>query len=324
MSHSINFYEFAPSAVEQQSVTIVFCLNQSQEMHHQYLAHFLTIIQSRKMICKALYTTPVSTEDCITFLEHTPCSFIICMDNSYLPFITQAHTKLFLAAPIICVDWGEPVAAPTPLPQKCFVVTTALPFFVEQMCSLIPQIPTIEKVCIVYCPQDLILKPLVPILETWLTARNYKTKVASRTASITGNDVIMFAQFDMVIFFCRNTPSDYLTRLATVCKEQRTILYAANPIATHYGVPCTFGPNIQSMAKQTIQMLFEYLSTNTATSPSMVEYQLIINSYEVENHPLLATGLASFIALAKKTTVITPTTADKVSAYLRLEQVPLE
>ena len=324
MQNSIKLYEYTPSLIENQTITILFCMNQSQELHTKYLSHFLALIQHHKITCKPIYTKPVTVDDCIAFLRHTPCSFIICMDNDYLRLISQAHSRLFLAAPIICVDWGEPVSPPTPLPQKCFVVTTALPFFVEQMCSIVRYIPTIQKVCLLYCPQDLLLMSLLPNFEAWFKSRNYDVRTLQRMPTITGNDVIALAAFDMVIFLCRNAPSDYLTRLTTVCKEQHTILYISNPIGVHYGAPCAFGPHLEKLAAQTLQVMIEFLSTSTVSSPTVVDYQLSINTTEVAQLPLLSAGLNSFIALASKTTVITPTTADKVSAYLRLEQVPLE
>jgi len=323
MSALIKTYEFIPSKAEQQEITVLFCLNKNDELHTLYVSHFLPLCVSENIICKALYFTPTSAEQCLAFLHYTPCSFIVCLDNNYLPHLTSAHTKLFLSAPLICVDWAAPVTPPALLPQQCFFVTPTITVFVEQFCNLILYMPTIRKVGILYCPQDPILMPLLPTLEGWLTQHSYTTKAIKRTPSITGADVVLFADFDLIIFLCRNAPQDYMTRLATVCKEQQTILYVSSPAAIGYGAPCAFGPNLKGQARATLQVIRSYLS-NTPPQPIQVDYEISINKNEVNIHPLLAPTLSPLISLAKNTTVIAPATADKVLAYLRLEQVPLE
>lgn len=78
------------------------------------------------------------------------------------------------------------------------------------------------------------------------------------------------------------------------------------------------------MVNEAVGVLSRYLSTNTVGQTIYVGYQLLINSYEVANNQLLASSLNFFMALSQTITIATPTTPDKVSAYLRLEQVPLE
>ncbi len=317
-------YSLIGATTESLSISVVFCLNENNPFSMLYLSHFVELCHAQKITYKVILFTPTTVDACITFLQHKPCTFIVCLDNNYLPALMQAHTKLFLAAPVICVDWAAPTENPAPITQKCFIISTPITFFAQQLCNFIVNLPTVQKICILFCPQDQLFVSLLPSIEGWLTTRNYEYKKIERMPSITGNDVILFSQFDLIIFLCRNTPDDYMTRLATVCREQHTILYVTNPVSIAHGAPCAFGPHLKQMAQMTLHVMREYLATGMYINPTLVEYELIINKYEVAQNPIFLASLESFMTLAEKTTVITPTTSDKVSAYLRLEQVPLE
>lgn len=305
-------------------LTVAFCLHAHNEYHEQYIALFLRLCTLRGLHCKALRLSPLDLESSIESISHIPLALIVCLDNQYAALMLLTRAKLHISAPLVFVDLDLPKALPIPLPAKCICIATDLTTFVSDMCSLIPTIQSIHTVGILYDQTDQILTPLLPEIVAWLEKRDYVAKAIVRKPTITSADVLVFGSCDMLIFLSRSAPEDYQQRLATVCKQQHTMLYATTPSALSYGASFVFTPNMHHMADEAVSVLSRYLSTNTVSPTIYIGYQLLINSYEVANNKLLAASLNLFMTLSQTITIATPTTPEKVSAYLRLEQIPLE
>jgi hypothetical protein len=307
-----------------QAITLAVCTQQNNSSHAQYIRRLVQACAAEHIACTVIPLYTHHTEQITTALEHQPLTAILCLDNTYAQSILIARAKLHSSAPLIFADLCLPATLPTPLPPKCMAVSVSMTHFVPEMCHLITHMPSIKTIVLVYDEYDEPLCTLLPDMHAWLIARNYAVHTTIRKPTITRHDVIDYAQYDLMIFLCRRAPDDYLQRLALICKEQQTLLYVADSTALTTGALFTFGPNITHMIQETIDALLKYTLTNTLQSSATIPYQCAVNTYELAAYEPYHTELESFLDLARITTIINPTTADKVAAYLQLELIPLE
>jgi hypothetical protein len=312
------------ASTAEHTITLAVCMQQANNTHAHYIRRLIQSCAAHTIACTIIPVHTTQIQQIITLLERQPLTAILCLDNSFAHAILIARAKIHSSAPLIFSDLTVPLSIPHPLPPKCMTLSTPLTHFVPEMCHIITHMPSIRFIMLMYDEHDELLCSLVPDMHAWLIARNYTVHTTVRKPTITRHDVMDYAQYNLIIFLCRNAPEEYLQRLTLVRKEQNTLLYAADSTALNQGAVCTFGPNINHMIQETVNALLKYKLTNTLENSVVIPYLSTINTYELASYTPYAAELASLLTLARNTTIINPTTADKVTAYLQLERIPLE
>jgi len=305
------------------TITVAFCIHRNNPTHEQFISFFLNLGKTRALSCRVIRVYPTSADAVIEAIERTPLTLIVCLDNQLAPAVLQAKNKLLISAPLIFVDIEQPKNA-AHLPPSCVTISTPTALFTERFCSILTCMPNIKKVGILYDRNDAILANFLTPLTEWLAAHSFQPNAVARKPNISSSDILFIRSLDLLILLCRSTPSDYLERLVVVCKKQNTILYATHHAGFFAGAPFAFVPPVASMAKEAVNILIRYLNTNSIGSPVQVDCQLLVNNHEVRNNAALAGQINTFLDLSQSIKIATPTTAEKISAYLRLEQAPLE
>jgi hypothetical protein len=305
-------------------ITLAVCLQQTNSFHALYIKRLVQTCATHNITCSIIPLSTTSTEHIVSILEHQPLTAILCIDNTFAPAILVARAKLHSSAPLIFCDAAIPASIPHPLPPKCMTISTSIPHFIGEMCHLITHLPSVNTIMILYDEHDPLFSLLAPDFYTLLVARNYKVHLAIRKATITRHDVIDYAAYNLILLLSRRAPEEYLQRLALVCKEQHILLYAAHAHALAHGAVFGFTPSISALIQETVNALLKYTVTGTMPSSVVVPFECGINTYELASHPQAAQDLESLLTFARNVTILHPTTADKVAAYLQLELIPLE
>ncbi len=309
---------------EAASLTVAFAVNPNNEHHEKHIALFLRQCATHKILCKPVRLSPASTEDAVDILGHVALTLMVCLDNNYAAHMLHAKTRLHISAPLLFADLDIPKTVLSPLPPKCVTVTPETAYFASYFCSIVPTLPNVRVITILHDQHDIVLGPLIPEINAWLEERNYEIKKIARNPTIISDDLLAIASSDLVLFMSKSTPDDYARRLVNVCKQHKTLLYSTNPTLLAHGAHFAFTVNQHDVVQESIAIFIRYLTNNVISSTATIRYQLLINSYEVAHNKTLATSLDPFMKLSQTITVIAPTTPEKVSAYLRLEQIPLE
>lgn len=312
------------SSAEALACIAVFCVPPHHEEHELYIRTFKERCALENINCTAIKCTPLSVDHFIETCGSLTINIIVCLDNNYASMLHAAYSKMRSSALLLFIDWGAPAALPTPLPAKYKVITAQPLPTTEQLCSLIPSIATVHTVGLLYDPADQAFINLIEPIAQWLESRAYRTTTLMRKPTISTMEITAFGACDMLIFLCKVAPEEYIHRLATVCKQQHTLLYATNQAALAHGAAFAFVPHVPHLARATTSLLKQYVTSNALENPEPLTHQLLINELEVAENPLLTSSLQKFMQLARTLTVFTPTPPDKVCAYLRLEQIPLE
>ena len=301
-----------------------FCVPAHHEEHELYIRAFAEQCAEENILCTIIKCTPLSVDHVIETLGSCTVNIIVCLDNNYASMLHAAYAKMQCSALLLFIDWGHPTALAAPLPPKYKVIAPDPALITEQLCGLITSIPAIHTVGLLYDPADQALTNLIAPITEWLEKRTYHITTIVRKPTISTIDINAFSACDMLIFLCKVAPEEYIQRLATVCKQHNTVLYATNHTALSHGAAFAFVPHIANLARTSISLLKHYVTSNTLDIPETLTYQLLINELEILDNSFLTSSLKKFMQLARTLTVFTPTPPDKVSAYLRLEQIPLE
>jgi len=319
-----NPFDSLHGRTEPTPLTVAFAMTPHNEHHEKHIALFVQSCSTHKITCRPLRISPSSTEDVVAAINQVALTLIVCLDNNYASFVLQAKNKLHISAPVVFIDLEAPKSIQAPLPPKCVAIVPETAHFATHFCSVIPTLPNIRVITILYDQQDPVLSPRVPEIKTWLEQRNYTVNVTTRKPTIISDDLLSIASSELLLFISKSTPEDYAKRLINVCRQHKTLLYTTNATLLAHGAPFAFAVNQECAVAENVAVFNRYLHSNVVSTTANIPYQLLINSYEVASNKALSASLDPFIKLSQIITIVTPTTPEKVSAYLRLEQIPLE
>jgi len=305
-------------------LAIAFFVGRRGEYHESFIGYLVRLFRKYNIPLTITRLDSTSLSSMASTLQQQAFSAIFCLDNTLLPDIARARTLSQTTPPLFAID----LAPPTPLEHDTSaphgVITARIEQFATHFCSIFSFLKNITSVGILYDAHDPLFSTLQTDIELLLQSKNYLVASTPRKPTCTSSDMQLVHSCDVLIFLCRSAPADYVQRLTTICKEQKTILYTTHRIAFAHGAPFTFLPDTAHAAQNACEMLFNYFAHQTIEEMDKTPFQLFINPEEIPHYASLEDNLADITAFLKAITVVHPTATEKVAAYLRLEHTSLE
>jgi len=306
------------------AIVIAVCLPSNNDDHELLLTHIAAACKQALLDCSFIRLTPTTIAALAETLDASKIDFILCLDANYARLLSAACTSIHCGAPLIFADWGRPPIDDVSPALTCVYLVPEPAECVLQLCSLATTITKSGTIGILCDPADQTLYSLLPDITAWFTRRSYAVFTMLRKPTITTADITSLKSADILIFLSKTAPEEYMQRLITVCKQQGTVLQATTHTALAQGAPFAVAPDHAAHAHLLATLFTHHLTTSTLPQPACMPYLLLASGQEILKNQDLATTLEDFLHLTQNITIKAPSPTEKVSAYLRLEQLPLE
>lgn len=309
-SHTYKFALFTPQD-NRKTTAFLEGFNRHLQQHHQlqyevdtyYLADYETL-QKR--------------------LEENRYDALVCIDEKCalrakeLLLTMESETPLiFSSITDVNTDASEPLLRMTGL-------STPLAEYANQMSLVLSYFPNLKTILILQDQTDSAMKIVGASLPAVLQEQGYTVSTHAKQPTLTRQDILDIASHDMVILLSQRSHEHYTQRLSLLCKEHKTVLYISDTTSVRHGAALGFGKDDNIMGYHAASTAYHILATKTIPEVVTVSYSLKLNLLALEEQGLQLVTLAPLLSLINAARVITPSTQDKISAYLRLEQIPLE
>jgi len=204
-------------------------------------------------------------------------------------------------------------------------IVTPYTNYTNQMLHILSFImPTKKKVLLLYDEYDQNMIDFQKQLVEKLRELELLVTVLPRQLNITRREIIHISSHDMIMLLTPHPTTQYFQRLSLLCRQHKSLLYASNPILSNYGAALSFGKDEKEIGKQAAIQALQLFEEKTVPPLATVPYKLCVNPQAMEHQGLALIKLLPFLSLLETTTLISPTIEEKVAAYLRLENIPLE
>lgn len=203
-------------------------------------------------------------------------------------------------------------------------ITAPLADFATQMAMVLSYTPSVKNILILNDNTDPCMSEVADTLRSLLKQEGYTTTSRRCNKSLASTDILLLDSQDMVIMLNQHASQSYIQRLSLLCKEHKTALYIADTTSVLYGASFGFGTDNAFTGRQIANMTYQLIMTEGIPDQLSAPYQLRINMQAIKEQGLALIKIAPLLSLINTTQVVNPRTQEKVAAYLRLEQIPLE
>lgn len=252
------------------------------------------------------------------FLSATSYSCIVVFDQHTLMQTLEIRTQEALATPLFFYLPSGSLLPFQTLPTRCGGITSNGSQWPHE-CSILPRnLPRMDNILIVH---DYHYEEDAVRLQSALTRARIYTVALRYQNTLTRQLIMLMKHYEMIIVLAQSLPAEYTERIISICATRKTILYTNNYGLLFSGAQFYFGPDSKAIAQSLCNSITQALSQSEEFSCKEIPDTFIINSgscpsITIDNQPLLK--------LLDSIQIITPSTHEKVAAYLRLEELPLE
>lgn len=285
--------------------------------HHLQKDHHLT--------CKTQVYLLSDAESLAEQLKSAGHDLVICLDDE----CTQQARAMVAQAPssiplIFSTVSAPPIDADTDQSSQITGLSTPLREFAEQMILILSYTPDVKTILVIQDECDTLMQTVSTTLIPLLKKHEYNVHTMPAKPQLNRQETVDVGKHDMVILLSQASPEEYIQRLSVVCKEHKTVLYITDTTSVAYGAAFGFGKDDASMGSRAASFAYHIVTTHTIPEVSAVPYRLKINLRALDEQGLKLIKLAPLLSLVNTAHVVTPTTKEKINAYLRLEHIPLE
>lgn len=263
-------------------------------------------------------------EELVAGLANNSFDLVISLDHECTTRAKKLVREQKSTLPLIFSSIEDAPAQGDDTQARITGVTAPLSDFASQMALVLSYTPSVKNILVLNDVQDPCMNLVAHNMTTLLAHHSYTVTARPCTPTITSEDILLLDSQDMLIMLNQHASQEYIHRLSLLCKEHRTALYIADTTSVLYGASFGFGTDNTFMGRQVANMAHQLITTDGVPDILNAPYHLRINMQAIKNQGLALIKIAPLLSLINTTQVVTPRTQEKVSAYLRLEQIPLE
>ena len=234
--------------------------------------------------------------------------------------VAQWKAHMFPPLPVVAYSTHDDT---TFAPQHNFIRIPSDAEYSKQFIRIFSFLPALKDI-LIFEGKGVSTTPRYKALREVLKEKGYFVSSLPLLAAPTRRDIMHLASHDICLVLGDEGQSVDIQRLALLCREHSTLLYHTQHSSIRSGAALTFALDAPTLAAMTIQALHDLEATPINLPLQDMPYRLVVDKQALQEQGVSLHKIASVLSLMSKTSLITPRTQDKVAAYLRLEQIPLE